>query len=79
MRCSMGQSLHVKRHLGGAGTHAAGVRDNIGKHHICSAFAKGVILSAESMRAKRYGQQKICNVSALERIMLMKLRCGFCK
>ena len=27
MRCSMGQSLHVKRHLGGAGTHAAGVRD----------------------------------------------------
>ena len=28
MRCSMGQSLHVKRHLGGAGTHAAGVRDN---------------------------------------------------
>ena len=24
----MGQSLHVKRHLGGAGTHAAGVRDN---------------------------------------------------
>ena len=29
MRCSMGQSLHVKCHLGGAGTHAAGVRDNI--------------------------------------------------
>ena len=27
MRCSMEQSLHVKRHLGGAGTHAAGVRD----------------------------------------------------
>ncbi len=31
MRCSMGQSLHVKRHLGGAGTHAAGVRDKLWK------------------------------------------------
>ena len=53
--------------------------NNIEKHSIFGTFAKGVILSAESRRAERYAQRKICNVSALERIMLMKLRCGFCK
>ena len=53
--------------------------NNNGKHNIFSTFAKGVIRSAESRRAKRDAQPKIWNVSALERVMLMKSRCGFCK
>ena len=53
--------------------------NNSGKHDICLTFAKGVIFSPESRRAKRYAQRKIWNVSALERILLMKLRCRYCK
>ena len=53
--------------------------NNGGKRSIFRAFAKEIVFSPESRRAKRYAQQKIWNVSALERIMLMKLRCGFCK
>ena len=55
------------------------IANNSGKYNIFRTFAKGVILSAKSRRAKRYAQRKIWNVSALERITLMKLRCGFCK
>ena len=49
--------------------------NNGGKRTVFRTVAKGLIVSFESRRAKRYAQRKIWNVSALERIMLMKLRC----
>ena len=53
--------------------------NNDGKSNIFSTFAKGTIWGPESGRAKRYAQQDILNMSALERIMLSMARCEVCK
>ena len=53
--------------------------NNEGKRNIFLTFAQGAIFCPGSGRAKRYAQQDILNMSALERTMLSMARCEVCK